>query len=104
MKTALTECNSRRVILECSKSYYLMARDLRDSLSGDVRVVHESTDLPRRIAATSDYVKSNIRFNESGMNDNVEYGEFMTNLLDYNKDANENIESSAVLSGFIQAV
>ena len=104
MKTALTECNSSRVILECSKSYYLMARDLRDSLSGDVRVVHESTDLPRRIAATSDYVKSNIRFNESGMNDNMEYGEFMTNLLDYNKDANENIESSAVLSGFIQAV
>lgn len=104
MKTALTECNSSRVILECSKSYYLMARDLRDSLTGDVRVVHESTDLPRRIAATSDYVKSNIRFNESGMNDNVEYGEFMTNLLDYNKDANENIESSAVLSGFIQAV
>lgn len=104
MKTALTECNSSRVILECSKSYYLMARDLRDSLDGDVRVVHESTDLPRRIAATSDYVKSNILFNESGMNDNVEYGEFMTNLLDYNKDANENIESSAVLSGFIQAV
>lgn len=104
MKAALTECNSSRVILECSKSYYLMARDLRDSLDGDVRVVHESTDLPRRIAATSDYVKSNILFNESGMNDNVEYGEFMTNLLDYNKDANENIESSAVLSGFIQAV
>ena len=104
MKAALTECNSSRVILECSKSYYLMARDLRDSLDGDVRVVHESSDLPRRIAATSDYVKSNILFNESGMNDNVEYGEFMTNLLDYNKDANENIESSAVLSGFIQAV
>lgn len=104
IKMALTECNSSRVILECSKSYYLMARDLRDSIDGDVRVVHESTDLPRRIAATSDYVKSNIRFNETGMNDNLEYGEFMTNLLDYNKDANESIESSAVLSGFVQAV
>lgn len=104
MKAALTECNSSRVILECSKSYYLMARDLRDSLNGDVRVVHESTDLPRRIAATSDYVRNNILFNESGMSDNLEYGEFMTNLLDYNKDANESIESSAVLSGFIQAI
>lgn len=104
MKAALTECGSSRVILECSKSYYLMARDLRDSLDGDVRVVHESTDLPRRIAATSDYVRSNILFNESCMNDSAEYGEFMTNLLDYNKDANENNESSAVLSGFIQAV
>lgn len=104
MKVALTGCNSNHVVLECSKSYYLMARDLRDSLSGDVRVLHESTDLARRIAATSDYVKSNIRFNETELNDNIEYGQFMTNLLDYNRDASENIEASAVLSGFIQTV
>lgn len=103
MKAALAASNSRQIILECSKSYYLMARDLRDNLDGDVRVVHESTDLPRRIAATSDYVKTNIKFNEAKLNEDVEYSEFMTNLLDYNKD-NENIESSAVLSGFIQAV
>lgn len=104
MKVALTGCNSNHIVLECSKSYYLMARDLRDSLSGDVRVLHESTDLARRIAATSDYVKSNIRFNETELNDNIEYGQFMTNLLDYNRDASENIEASAVLSGFIQTV
>lgn len=103
MKLALTECNSSRVILECSKSYYLMARDLRDNIEGDVRVLHESTDLPRRIAATSDFVKSNLLFNETGMNEDAEYSEFMTNLLDYNKDDDENIESSAVISGFIQA-
>lgn len=103
MKVALTECKSSRIILECSKSYYLMARDLRDSLDGDVRVVHESSDLPRRIAATSDFVKSNILFNEQRLNEDAEYSEFMTNLLDYNKDE-DNIESSAVISGFIQAV
>lgn len=104
IKEALSGCNSNHVVLECSKSYYLMARDLRDSLDGDVRVLHESADLARRIAATSDYVKSNIRFNETALNDNIEYGAFMTNLLDYNKDAGENIEGSAVLSGFIQTV
>lgn len=103
MKEALSMCNSGQIILECSKSYYLMARELRDNLSGDVRVLHESGDLPRRIAATSDYVKSNILFNQEKMNDS-EYSDFMTNLLDYNKDINENIESSAVLSGLIQVI
>lgn len=102
MKQALAECHSSRVVLECSKSYYLMARELRDSLEGDVRVLHESADLHRRIAATSDFVKSNILFNESLMNEDVEYSEFMTNLLDYNKDEVDNIESSAAISGFIQ--
>lgn len=104
MKSALMACGSQRTVLECSKSYYLMARDLRDSMSGDVRVVRESSDLPQRIAATSDYVKSKILFNESALGDNEEYCGFMTNLLDYNKDADENIESSATLSGFIQVI
>lgn len=103
MKAALTECESSRIILECSKSYYIMARDLRDNLSGDVRVVHESCDLQRRISATSDFVKTSVLFNEKKMEEDVEYADFMANLLDYNKD-NENIESSAVISGFAQAV
>lgn len=103
MKAALTECESSRIILECSKSYYIMARDLRDNLSGDVRVVHESCDLQRRISATSDFVKTSVLFNEKKMEEDVEYTDFMANLLDYNKD-NENIESSAVISGFAQAV
>ena len=37
------------------------------------------------------------------MNDDVEYAQFMSNLLDYNKDSNCK-EASAVLSGFIKFV
>lgn len=103
MKTALSACESNRIILECSKSYYIMAKELRDNLSGDVRVVHESGDIPRRIAATADFVKSNILFSEKRLNEDAEYAAYMTNMLDYNKDG-QNIEGSAVMSGFIQVV
>lgn len=102
MKKALMDSHSSRIILECPKSYYLMARELRDTVDSDVRVVRESVDLQARIAATSDFVKSNILFNEVSLSEIDEYGDFMSNLLDYNKDSVENYESSAVLSGFIQ--
>lgn len=104
IKTALESCHAEHVILECSKSYFTVARDLRDMLSGDVRAMQESGDIPRRIAATSDYVRDNILFNEESLNDDLQYSAFMTNLLDYNKDSGENIEASAVLSGFIQVI
>lgn len=104
MKEALSHCNSGNVVLECPRSYYIMARELRDGLSGDVRVLHESGDMARRIAAMSDYVKNNILFNEQALNEDLEYAAYMTNLLDYNKDSGENIEASAVLSGLVQTV
>ena len=104
MKQALADCDSDYVVLECPKSYYIMARELRDGLSGDVRVLHESGDMARRIAAMSDYVKNNVLFNEQALNEDLEYSAYMTNLLDYNKDSGENIEASAVLSGLVQTV
>lgn len=104
MKAAISESAAGMVVLECSKSYYVMARELRESMSADLRVIHESGDLPRRIAATADFVKNCIRFSKKEMDGDAEYGEFIANMLDYNRDSRENIEASAVLSGFIQAV
>lgn len=104
IKSALESCHSGFIILECSESYFTIARELRDDLSGDVRVLHESGDIPRRIAATSDYVKSSILFNETAVNEEMQYSDFMTNLLDYNRNSGENIEASAALSGFIQVI
>ncbi len=81
-----------------------MARELRAESKSDVRVIHESGDLPRRIAATADFVRDSIRFSQTAMEENGEYGDFISNMLDYNRDSKESIEASAALSGFIQAV
>ena len=77
-------------------------RDLRNDIP-NVRVMNETADIDRRIAATSDFVRNHLLFNERQLNDNPEYSMFISNLLDYNKDS-ENKEASAVLSGFIQFV
>lgn len=103
MKEALSESETGMVVLECSKSYYVMARELRSSMRADLRVIHESSDLPRRIAATADFVKNSVLFSKTAMDGDAEYGEFIANMLDYNRDNKENMEASAALSGFIQA-
>lgn len=102
IKKTLTGVNSGTTIIECADAYFPFAKDLRKSLTG-VRVMMESTDIDRRIAATSDYVKSNVLFNENKLNESAEYAAFMSNLLDYKKDG-ESKEASAVLSGFIRFV
>lgn len=102
IKSRVLSFNADRIILECSKSYYLMAREIRDESTANVRAIHESTDLPRRIAAVSDYVAKSIRFDERGLMLD-EYSAFLDNLMDYSNNR-ENIEASATLSGFIEAV
>lgn len=87
-----------QIVVECSQSHYSFVRDLRDKV-GEVRISKESTDIDRRVAATSDYVRTHILFNASLADENPEYGLFMANLLDYNKDGKSK-EASAVLSGF----
>ena len=68
------------------------------------RCINEyETDVDSRIAATSDYVRSLIRFNEQEASDNIDYGKFLTSLYDYNKDS-QNKDASTILSGFIQYV
>ncbi len=102
IKQTLVAIKSGTTIIECADAYFPFVKDLRKSLTG-VRVMKESADIDRRIAATSDYVKSNVLFNENKLNESAEYAAFMSNLLDYKKDG-ESKEASAVLSGFIRFV
>lgn len=91
-----------QTIVECASAYYRFVRELRKDIPG-VRVMNEVADIDRRIAATSDFVREHLQFNFDKMNDDVEYAQFMSNLLDYNKDSDCK-EASAVLSGFIKFV
>lgn len=102
IKEILVGTSSPQTIIECAPAYFRFVKELRKELNG-VRAMNEVADLDRRIAATSDYVKNHILFNEVQLNESVEYSTFMSNLLDYNKES-ESKEASAVLSGFIQFV
>lgn len=99
----LVNANSAQTIVECAPAYYRFVRELRKEIP-NVRAMSEVVDVHRRIAATSDFVKNHLLFNERLLNEDVEYSSFMSNLLDYNRATGENIEASAVLSGFIQFV
>lgn len=99
----LVNAQSPQTVIECGSAYYRFVRDLRKDIP-NVRAMKEAADIDRRIAATSDFVKNHLLFNETKLSDDVEYSQFMTNLLDYNKDTGDNIEASAVLSGFIKFV
>lgn len=102
IKQILIDTASPQTIIECAPAYYRFVKDLRKELPG-VRAMQEVPDIDRRIAATSDFVKKHLLFNEERLNDDVVYSSFMANLLDYNKDSDSK-EASAVLSGFIQFV
>lgn len=102
IKQILIATASPQTIIECAPAYYRFVKDLRKELPG-VRAMQEVPDIDRRIAATSDFVKNHLLFNEEKLNDDVVYSTFMANLLDYNKDSDSK-EASAVLSGFIQFV
>lgn len=102
IRQILIDENSPQTIIECGKAYYRFVRELRKDIP-NVRAMSEVADIDRRIAATSDFVRNHLLFNEEKLNDDVEYSQFMSNLLDYNKDS-ESQEASAVLSGFIQFV
>lgn len=91
-----------QTIVECASAYFRFVRELRKDIPG-VRVMNEATDIDQRIAATSDFVREHLLFNETKLSDDVEYAQFMGNLLDYNKDSDCK-EASAVLSGFVKFV
>lgn len=99
----LIKTKSPQTIIECGPAYFRFVRDLRKDIP-NVRAMKEVADIDRRIAATSDFVKNHLLFNENKLSEDVEYSQFMTNLLDYNKDTGDNIEASAVLSGFVRFV
>ena len=99
----LVNAGSQQTIIECAPAYFRFVRDLRKEIP-NVRAMHEVADVDRRIAATSDFVKNHLLFNDNKLTEDVEYSQFMTNLFDYNRATGESIEASAVLSGFIQFV
>lgn len=103
MKAAIEARETPNVVIECSDAYYPFVREMRESSTKEIRVIKEFTDVDSRIAATSDYVRSLIRFNEQEASDNIDYGKFLTSLYDYNKDS-QNKDASTILSGFIQYV
>ena len=74
-----------------------MVKELRTVLSG-VKVMPEFADIDKRIAATSDFIKDNILLSSSMIDESVEYGSFISNVLDYNIDSEEK-EGSTILSG-----
>ena len=94
----ILSCSPEDVVIECGPSYYPFVKDLRNELPG-VRVAKEGADIDKRIAATSDYVKNHILFNERFIVEREDYGAFVFNMLDYRKDGAHK-EASAVLSGF----
>ncbi len=98
IKERVKRWNPTVTIFECSDSYFPFIRELRKEMSG-VRVMREGGDLDRRIAATSDYVRGNVLFNDTAMTEDAGYSAFIDNLLDYSKDGDCK-EASAVLSGF----
>ena len=103
MKAAIEARETANVVIECSDAYYPFVREMRESSTKEIRVIKEFTDVDSRIAATSDYVRSLIRFNEQEASGNIDYAKFLTSLYDYNKDS-QNKEASTILSGFIQYV
>lgn len=91
-----------QTIVECASAYFRFVRELRKDIPS-VRVMNETSDIDQRIAATSDFVREHLLFNETKLSDDVEYAQFMNNMLDYNKDSDSK-EASAVLSGFVKFV
>lgn len=87
--------------VETGRAYYPLVRDLRAGGGYTVKLLPEEGDLDRRIAATSDYVKERVLFNESAAAASEEYASFMSSLLDYNAGRSGR-EASAALSGFVK--
>lgn len=89
-------------VFECADAYFGYVRDLRKRTSRNIKVMGEVSDVDRRIAATSDFVKEHVRFSPGKRNE-AEYDAFLTNMLDYNPKQ-EGKQASAAISGFAQYV
>ncbi len=101
---AITSRQADVCIVECGDAYYQFVRKLRSTAGMPVRVCDEEHDPTRRIAATSDFVRSHVQFNETAANRSGDYAEFVTHLLDYNADKGRDMEASVLLSGFVSYV
>ncbi len=78
IKQRLNAISCSPTYLEAGRPYYPFVRELRSEVEYTIKVLPEDGDIDRRIAATSDFVKTSIKFNESKMADSEEYADFMT--------------------------
>lgn len=90
--------------IECGDAYITLLRAIRKSAGMAVRAVDEVADPVRQIAATSDYVRDHVQLNETATNENSDYSEFVTSLLDYNPESGRDMAASVLLSGFVAQV
>ena len=95
--------NSPQTIIECPPAYFRFVRDLRKRIP-NVRAMNEVTDVARRISATSDFVRNHLLFDINRIREDEVYSQFISMMLDFDSKRGENIEASAVISGFIQFV
>lgn len=99
MEETIMSSNAEIIVIESPESYFPFVRRLRD-VHPDVRAKKLKADIPRRISATSDLVKTMILFNPE-LVENDGYGRFVANMLDYGANP-DSIEAGAVISGFIE--
>ena len=100
IKKAIMCHEAKTHIFECSPVYYQMVKELRQEMKwADIRVIKEYSDVDKRISATSDFIKKNLLLSPKKFEESREYGNFVTNLMDYNVDC-ENKGASTVLSGW----
>ena len=97
IKNSIKGLEASTFIFECSDAYFSMVKELRTILSG-VKVMPEFTDIDRRIAATSDFIKDSILLSSNMLDESTEYSSFISNVLDYNVNSDEK-EGSTILSG-----
>lgn len=100
IKGAIIQHEAKMHIVECSPAYYQMVRELREEMKGaDLKVKKEFSDIDKRIAATSDFIKKSLLLSSRKLDDSQEYSNFVTNLMDYNVDS-DNKGASTILSGW----
>lgn len=99
IKTACLEHKANTCLFECSSAYYQTVRELREIVKDtEVRVKKEFTDVDKRIAATSDFIRNNFLLSPKMLEESQDYSDFITNLMDYNINS-ENKSASIILSG-----
>lgn len=104
IKSACQEHKADKCIFECSSAYYQLVRELREVMQDtEVRTKKEFPDVDRRIAATSDFIKSDFLLSPQKMEESQDYTAFISNLMDYNINSN-NKSASIILSGLAHHV
>ncbi|MBQ7156176.1 MAG: PBSX family phage terminase large subunit, partial [Bacteroidaceae bacterium] len=98
MISLIASSETGECFVECAKAYFQMVRELREQTEKNVLVVKTDGDYQRRIAATSDFIASNVFFSSKMIGESDEYAAFMESILDYRQGSHE-YGASAALSG-----